>query len=206
MKNIKRNFWRVSTTLIFAVIAGAGMGCAEKKARIWIEPPPGVQTSEKNPQKLYYQVEDIQTGKKENLIIPLNNLPENLVVQDNKKPHDVELEFSKATDADRQISNGKLPSPKSSDKPTVSYLRGLAEVEDLYQKQKFSEALVRLAPLVEQYPKQSRLYVMQGTLFRKIGEKKLALQAYQKAQQLDPNNPSLEEAVLKSQDELGGSL
>lgn len=181
------------------------MGCAAKKTRLWIEPPIGTEATERNPQKLYYQVEDVQAGKKESLAIPLQQMPENLVVEQRGKSSS-ESEIALATKADRQISDGKLPDANTSSAPTVSYLRGLSEVEAMYQKRQYSEALVHLAPLIEQYPKQSRLFVMQGTLFRKIGEKKLALDAYKRAQQIEPNNPALEEAVLRTQDEIGEKL
>jgi len=181
-------------------------GCAEKKTRLWIEPPIGSEVSEKTSQKLYYQVEDVSSGKKENLIIPLRQIPENLIVQGRKGKSGEEVDFAIATKADHQISEGKLPPGTNANNPSVSYLRGLAEVETLYQKKQYSEGLVRLGPLIEQYPRQARLFTMQGTLFRKIGEKKMALEAYKRAQQLDKNDPAVEEAVLKSQDELGENL
>lgn len=186
----------------FPILLISTIGCASKKTRLWIDPPIGTEVSEQNSKKIYYQVEDIQGGKKESLAIPIQQMPENLVVEQRGK-HSMEREIALATKADQQISDGKLPNPETSPAPTVSYLRGLAEVEGLYQKRQYSEALVHLAPLIEQYPRQSRLFVMQGTLFRKIGEKKLALDAYKRAQQLDPNNPALEEAVLRSQEEIG---
>jgi hypothetical protein len=197
-------------SLIYIVITVsllAGLGCVEKKSRLWIDPPPGFEDSEKNSQKLYYQVEDMQSGKKENLIIPLSHMPENLVVSaDGKEAFKSDAQLASATKADRMISDGKLADSQNVETPTLSYLKGLTEVEDLHQKRQFTEALVRVAPLIEQYPRQPRLLIMQGTLFRKIGEKKLALEAYRRAQKLDPKNPALEEAVLRGMEESGGNL
>jgi tetratricopeptide (TPR) repeat protein len=181
-------------------------GCAEKKTRIWIEPPVGQEVSEKSGQKLYYQVEDIQTGKKENLIIPLRQVPENLTVHNKKNQQNGDSELAMATKADQFISNGKISDPNVGNIPTVSYLRGLDEVEKLYQKKQYSESLIRLTPLIEQYPKQARLFTMQGTLFLKIGEKKMALEAYKRAQKLDKDNPAIEEAIFKTQAETGDKL
>ncbi len=189
--------------ILFVLLMGAG--CAEKKSRIWIDPPVGIEVTERNPQKIYYQIEDMQSGKKESLTIPLQQMPENLVVEQKNKPAP-ESELALATRADKQISAGQILSAGATTTPTLSYLHGLAEVESMYQKKQYAEALVRIAPLLEEYPKQSRLFVMQGTLFRRIGEKKLALASYKRAQQLEPNNPTLEEAVLKAQDETGENL
>lgn len=188
----------------FLVLIGllSAPSCAEKKTRIWIEPPLGHESSAKK--KIYYQVEDIQSGKKENLMIPLEQTPENLIVED-RKIGKGEAGLGTATQADRMISDGKL-SDKKTTSPTVSYLRGLQEVEDLFRKRAFSEALVKIAPLAEQYPNQTRVFAMQGTLFRKIGEKKLALKAYQRAFELDNENAELEDMIARLEDETGGSL
>ena len=177
------------------------MGCAEKKTRIWIDPPIGYETGDKNPRNLYYQMEDTQSGKKESLAIPLDQMPENLVVEDQKK-HKAGSSDQDVTKADQMITRGKLPDA-TANSPTLSYLRGLQEVEDLYQKAQFNEAIVKITPLIEQYPKQARLFMMQGTLFRKIGEKQLAYQAYKRAHELDQANPAVEEAFLRVQEETG---
>ena len=49
----------------------------------------------------------------------------------------------------------------------------------------------------------AKLHVMQGTLYKKIGEKKLAYQAYQRAFALDKDNVRLQEAMDKLQAETG---
>jgi hypothetical protein len=189
------------TFICCASALAATSGCAERKTRLWIDPPPGMDVADRNTQKLYYQIEDSQAGKKESMAIPLQQMPENLVVEQKAGPR-TESELALATQADRQISEGKIPDAASKNsKPTVSYLRGLAEVEGLYQKRQYSEALVHLAPLIEQYPKQSRLFAMQGTLYRRIGEKKLSLDAYNRAKKLDGASATLEDAVLRARDE-----
>lgn len=196
-----KNSRNLITLISCASALAAASGCAEKKTRLWIDPPPGMDVADRNSQKLYYQIEDAQGGKKESMAIPLQQLPENLVVQQKAGPH-TDSDLALATQADKQISEGKLPDPSAkTSKPTVSYLRGLAEVEGLYQKRQYSEALVRLAPLIEQYPKQSRLFAMQGTLYRRIGEKKLSLDSYNRAQKLDSGSATLEDAVLRARDE-----
>ncbi|MGZ3687703.1 MAG: hypothetical protein ACXVBW_05355, partial [Bdellovibrionota bacterium] len=96
-------------------------GCAERKTRIWIDPPIGYESS--TPKKLYYQVEDVSSGKRENLTIPLEQTPENLVVEQRKSagsaPEGTQLASSEATKADREIRDGKLPDIKAASAPTI---------------------------------------------------------------------------------------
>jgi len=153
------------------------VGCAEKKTRVWIDPPLGIDSD--LPQK--------------------RNTSQNAPSKYQKD----ETMFAQVTHADRQIFEENYAANKKAGVPTISYFRSLAEVEGLYQKKSYSEALVKLAPLLDQYPEQSRLFIMQGTLLRKMGEKKLALGAYKRAKELEPGNPAIEEALLKIQDELG---
>lgn len=194
--------------ILLGSLALAATSCAEKKTRIWIEPPPGYDVTEKNSRKLYYTTEDIHTGKKENMIIPIDQASENLVVENRQKSSEKDDSFSTVTKADDQLVNGGAPAAGSLNlaPPTISYLRGLKDIEDLYQKQQFTEALVRITPLIEQYPQQARLFAMQGTLYKRIGEKKLALRAYKRAQSADRSNPDYVEAAMKLESELGGSI
>lgn len=171
-------------------------GCAENRKKIWIDPPIGYEHSSASAKKLYYQVEDVQTGKRENLTIPMEQTPENLVIEGAKDTSDRSEQVATATKADQL-----LLSPGS--KPKISYLRGLQDVETLFKKKEYSEALIHLAPLIEQYPNQPRLFAMQGTLYRMIDEKKLAYEAYKKAHQLDGSNVQYEEAMMRLQDEVG---
>lgn len=179
--------------------------CAEKKTRIWIDPPIGYSGANPQGKNLYYKIEDAAGGKKESLSIPLNQLPQNLVVESPTKREGDGGNVS-ATKADELFFQGKLPDNSGKRAaPTVSYLRGIQEVEKLYQRAAYNEALIRLTPLLEQYPDQSRLYLMQGTLYRRIGEKKMALLSFQRAHELDKNNVTIEEALTRTQDEAGGT-
>lgn len=191
--------------LSFAVIAILICACAQKKARLWIEPPVGHSGTNSSSRNIFYRVEDAHTGKKESLYIPLNQPPQNLVVETNNKGGEGEENIA-VTKADEFLHQGKLP--EAQDKklpPTLSYLRGIQEVERLFAGEQHNEALVRLTPLLEQYPDQPRLYLMQGTLYRKIGEKKMALLSFKRAQELDKDNPLIEEALMRTQDDLGGT-
>ncbi len=199
-KKIFRYLISITATITMVFI----VSCSGKKTRMWITPP--YSASEKDlARNINFQVEDVQTGKKESLTIPLHHSPETLVVENMQKkdPNDKDLAV---TFADRIISEGKVKSSDQKGPLSLSYLNGTAEVEDLYTKEKYSEALIRLAPLVEQYPKQAKLFIMQGTLYRKIGEKKLALGSFKRAQKLDKSNADLEEAILAIENDLGENL
>lgn len=181
--------------------------CADKPTRVWIEAPPGYAPSAAAPtKKIYYQVEDIQSGKKESLAIPVDSLSSNIVVQGPaEKPSPTESAGAAATKADRVVNEGKLPPVAKTDSvsaPKLSYLKGLRELEKMYERREYADALVKLTPLLEEYPRQARLYAMQGTLYRRIGESKLAYESYRRAHELDQANPSYEEAYLKIQSEL----
>src|SRR5579884_3123042 len=127
----------------------AFLSCAEKQKRTWIDPPPGYESAKRSGKSIYYQVTDVQTGKKETLAIPVEQAPQNLVVEDTRaKKAGPDGNLAEATKADHAIETGKLPTPVASGAATVSYLRGIQEVEDLYQKQQFNEALIRIQPLV----------------------------------------------------------
>lgn len=159
---------------------------------------------------LTFRTEDMQSGKKENLVIPLNHPPENLVIE--TQPTDGANDGSgigSATQADELLHEGKLPANMDKNvKPKLSYLRGVESVQRLFSQGQHNEALIRLSPLLEQYPDQARLFLMQGTLYRKIGEKKMASLSFKRARELDPGNPLIDEALMKIQDEMpsGGDV
>jgi len=172
-------------------------GCAEKEMRVWIEPPQGYETQQ-GPKNLLYRVEDVQSGKRETLSIPIAQAPQNIVVED----HEKKGADTGATKADHQLRGGALLKP-AAEAPTLSYLKGVEEVEALYRRKKYGTALIKLAPLIEQYPNQVRLFLMQGTLYKKTGEKKMAVLSLERARELSPDDPALEEALFKAQSEIG---
>lgn len=171
--------------------------CAEPRSRVWIEPPIGYAAQ--IPKKLYYKVEG-GDGNKETLAIPLTQLPQDLVVEGVSKIAKGEL-GPNATRADQLFSQGKVSDAKPT-APTLSYFRGVQAVERLHAAGQFSEALIRLTPLLEQYNDQAKLFQMQGTLYRKLGERKMALLAFKRAQEIEKTNPALDEAIQRTQEEL----
>ncbi|MEK7691282.1 MAG: hypothetical protein AAB425_09695 [Bdellovibrionota bacterium] len=199
----KISLTEIGTSLTLLAALAFISGCAERKPKLWIDPPLGAAAHpDSSDKKLYYQVEDKATGKKHNLVIPIDHNPENLVIEQRKSNAAGD---SDVTSADAIIQSGKLPLATATGGPEASssYLRALTRLEALYDQAKYSEALIQITPMIEQYPKQARLHVMQGTLFKRVGEVKLAIKAYQEAARLEPENLKLKEAILKL--EIGGN-
>jgi Tfp pilus assembly protein PilF len=103
-----------------------------------------------------------------------------------------------ATIADKNFAQS--PEKQS---PKISYLKGVESVERLFNQKKYADALIQIAPLLSEYPNQTKLWIMQGTLYKKIGEKRLAYQAFKKAGTLDPNNVQVQRASDLLQSEIG---
>lgn len=191
----------MKNTFSIAIVLVLLVGCAERKARLWIDPPLGYDPG-KSPRNLVYKVEDIESGKRESVMIPVTQVPKNLVLEGGPKSSS-SSELEAATKADQYIRDGKLPSADKAGRASVSYLKGLEQVQNLYAQKSFHEALITLAPLLEQYPDRAKLFTMQGTLYRKLGEKKLAYQSFKRSLQLDASNASVEEAAAGLAAEIG---
>jgi tetratricopeptide (TPR) repeat protein len=179
----------------FLLLASA---CVEKPVKLVIDPP--VQGGGGNEdQNLTYETQDRLTGKSEKVTIPVPQMPQRLVVdQSFKKPGD---QIPSATLADNNFADATTPDDK--DNPKISYLKGIESVENLYRGEKYHDALINLAPLIEAYPKQPKLYTMQGTIYRKLGETKMAYKAYSKALTLDKDNLKIQEVVDNLQAQAG---
>ena len=78
---------------------------------------------------------------------------------------------------------------------TKSYLGGLARVTELYQSRRYELALVEVVNLESAYPRDARVVSMKGSLYLKLGKKKLAREAWQKALSLNPSDAGVAEAL-----------
>jgi tetratricopeptide (TPR) repeat protein len=76
-----------------------------------------------------------------------------------------------------------------------SYLGGLARVSELYQARKYELALVEVVNLEAAYPQDARIVAMKGSLYVKLGKKKLARETWQKALSLNPSDAGVAEAL-----------
>lgn len=190
---------RILIPVLPVVVLTLMTACAQNERRVWIEPPIGYETEAKR--SLYYRVDEVNSGRAESLAIPIHQLPENLVVEQSSAGS-TSPRSAGITKADEQILSS-LPTSDKTPKPTVSYLLGIENVKQLFNQQKFSQALIELAPLLEQYPSKPELYMMQGTLYRRLDESKLAYASYQKALKLRPDDVALNQAVYQLESKIG---
>ena len=76
-----------------------------------------------------------------------------------------------------------------------SYLGGLAKVNELYAARRYELALIELVNLEKDYPNDSRILAMKGSLYLKLGKNKLAREAWEKALAQNPDDESVAEAL-----------
>jgi len=195
--------------IVIGTLALMMSACAERKARLWIEPPPGYLSRRATQDKILYHSEDLASGKKTTLVIPVTVSPQKLVVMDKVKSRKMGINLASSTKADQILSknSSKGKSAKSGGKeknePTVSYFLGVEQIEKMFEAERYADAVTQITYLLEQYPEQARLHLMQGTLFRRMGEPRLALASYQQFLKKEKENPKVEEIIAQLQDELG---
>lgn len=75
------------------------------------------------------------------------------------------------------------------------YLAAVANVSELYSARKYELALIEVGKLEKDYPQDARLHSMKGSLYLKLGKKKLARASWEKALTLNPSDLGLAEAL-----------
>lgn len=78
---------------------------------------------------------------------------------------------------------------------TRSYLGGMAKVKEMYASRRYELALIELVNLETEYPNDARLLAMKGSLYLKLGQPKLARQAWEKALSINPDDLGVAEAL-----------
>jgi hypothetical protein len=78
---------------------------------------------------------------------------------------------------------------------TRSYLGGVARVKEMFVSRRYELALIELVNLEKEYPNDARLLAMKGSLYVKLGQPKLARQAWEKALSINPDDLALAEAL-----------
>jgi tetratricopeptide (TPR) repeat protein len=91
-------------------------------------------------------------------------------------------------------ASGKAVDAKGAAKKK-SYLGSLAKVNEMYVAKKYELALIEVVNLEKEYPQDSRILSMKGSLYLKLGKHKLAREAWEKALQINPNDQALAEAL-----------
>jgi tetratricopeptide (TPR) repeat protein len=76
-----------------------------------------------------------------------------------------------------------------------SYLASIDHLKQLYRSGRYEAALLETDTLIRDYPTNSRIYEMRGTLFEKIGHLDLAIQAWKQALRFNPSNESLRKFI-----------
>ncbi len=78
---------------------------------------------------------------------------------------------------------------------TRSYLGGVARVKEMFAARRYELALIELVSLEKEYPQDARLLAMKGSLYMKLGQQKLARQAWEKALSINPEDAGVAEAL-----------
>jgi hypothetical protein len=78
---------------------------------------------------------------------------------------------------------------------TRSYLGGVARVKEMFGSRRYELALIELVNLEKEYPNDARLLAMKGSLYVKLGQPKLARQAWEKALSINPDDLGIAEAL-----------
>ena len=78
---------------------------------------------------------------------------------------------------------------------TRSYLGGVARVKEMFVSRRYELALIELVNLEKEYPNDARLLAMKGSLYVKLGQPKLARQAWEKALSINPDDLGIAEAL-----------
>jgi len=93
-----------------------------------------------------------------------------------------------------------LPLPAARQSPqraarTRSYLGGVARVKEMFASRRYELGLIELVDLEKEYPNDARLLAMKGSLYLKLGQTKLARQAWEKALSINPDDLGVAEAL-----------
>jgi len=98
---------------------------------------------------------------------------------------------------------GVIPAEDSQPEADSSYLAAIDHVKRLYKTARYEAALLEIDELLRQYPTDSKLYEMRGTLFDRIGRTDLAIRSWNQAVRLDPANQSLRKFIERKQQKRG---
>ncbi len=99
-----------------------------------------------------------------------------------------------AADTQKPANGGQLLDAHKAAR-TRSYLGGVARVKEMYSSRRYELALIELVSLEKEYPNDARLLAMKGSLYLKVGQPKLARQAWEKALSINPEDLGVAEAL-----------
>ncbi len=194
--------------LLMILIVALELGCASGR-EFWtyvVEPPvekplqrekgtqaaPGVVT----PHAIKIAYSDGSTSTE--VQVPVLTSGQIILIDHKGRPADKALALSPLpmTEADKPlddayVKSGKTIAPKTA---AVSIVKSHAMVKNLVKQGNFSLALEYIDQLLQKYPQHVESLKTKGSLLLKMGEKEAALDAYQKAQDLQPD-PQVEKQI-----------
>jgi len=85
----------------------------------------------------------------------------------------------------------RLGTFQPSDEGGPSYLAGVDKVRSEYFARRYEVALIEVNKLIRYYPTSAKIFMMKGTILKKMGFQDLAMHAYEQAYELDPSNTML---------------
>jgi tetratricopeptide (TPR) repeat protein len=96
---------------------------------------------------------------------------------------------------ERAVNAQTAGAQKPADKKKRSYLGGIARVRDLYKTRNYELALIDVVDLEREYPNDTKIMAMKGSIYRKLGKTKLAREVWEKVLALDPDNATVADAL-----------
>ena len=89
--------------------------------------------------------------------------------------------------------------PDGGYRQSPSYVLGIAKVNQHYKRREYEYAMVELNNLLAFYPNSPKLHKMKGTVLVRMGSLELAERAWVRAQQLEPDDASLNNGLRQLQ-------
>ena len=85
--------------------------------------------------------------------------------------------------------------PHQKAEAAAGYLRSIAQINALYERESYELALSEVSKLLGHHPDDAKLLAMAGTLHFKLGEPEKAAQSWEKVLELEPDNTTVAEAL-----------
>ena len=96
---------------------------------------------------------------------------------------------------ERAVNAQAAGAQKPADKKRRSYLGGIARVRELYRTRNYELALIDIVDLEREYPNDTKIMAMKGSVYRKLGKTRLAREVWEKVLALDPDNQTVADAL-----------
>lgn len=100
-------------------------------------------------------------------------------------------------DEDRPAADPDAPSEADPAPTRPSYLRGIDEVQRLYEAGHYEQAMIQLSDLESAYPNDERIMSMKGTLWLELGREDLARDNWEQVLQINPDNEPVQQALRR---------